>query len=197
MRDGVRDRVRGGSKVARRGARVRDRVAHQELQRARRRAHDDVPRRLTCRCSVAWLHVRGVQPFDLSRSTSIPKVARVEVTFLRADALALRPGEAATHAIELLPLAMLFRRGHRIRVSLAGADVDHFATSPSGGAVRSRRSRPAGRRVRARRSRSAHRPTDPVHTEWLQSAHSRRTRRTAALTRKRSAFIPQSLRMRA
>ncbi|MDB5218720.1 MAG: hydrolase [Myxococcaceae bacterium] len=54
--------------------------------------------------------------------------ARVETSFLRKDAIALAPGEVATHAIELLPLAMLFRRGHRIRLSLAGADVDHFVT---------------------------------------------------------------------
>ena len=60
--------------------------------------------------------------------------AHVEATFLRKDALALAPGEVATHAIELLPLAMLFRRGHRIRLSLAGADVDHFVTPPHGAA---------------------------------------------------------------
>jgi putative CocE/NonD family hydrolase len=57
--------------------------------------------------------------------------AHVEATFLRKDAITLAPGEVATHAIELLPLAMLFRRGHRIRLSLAGADVDHFVT-PTG-----------------------------------------------------------------
>ncbi|MBX3187667.1 MAG: CocE/NonD family hydrolase [Labilithrix sp.] len=61
-------------------------------------------------------------------------VARVEMTFLRKDALALGAHEPAVHAVELLPLAMRFRRGHRVRLSLAGADVDHFATpaGPSG-----------------------------------------------------------------
>jgi len=58
--------------------------------------------------------------------------ARAHASFLRADALRLAPGEAATHAIELLPVAMLFRRGHRIRLSLAGADVDHFAAPGAG-----------------------------------------------------------------
>ncbi len=62
------------------------------------------------------------------------RFARVKATFLRKDALALAPGEMATHAIELLPLAMLFRRGHRIRLSLAGADVDHFVTPSHGDA---------------------------------------------------------------
>ncbi|MEA2749727.1 MAG: uncharacterized protein QOI41_3870 [Myxococcales bacterium] len=54
--------------------------------------------------------------------------ARVETSFLRKDAVAIAPGTVATHAIELLPLAMSFRRGHRIRLSLAGADVDHFVS---------------------------------------------------------------------
>lgn len=53
---------------------------------------------------------------------------RVEASFLRKDALRLEPDEPAVHAIELLPLAMLFRRGHKIRLLLGGADVDHFAT---------------------------------------------------------------------
>jgi putative CocE/NonD family hydrolase len=57
-------------------------------------------------------------------------VARVEASFRRADALRLEPHQPATHVIELLPLAMVFRRGHRIRLSLAGADVDHFTAPP-------------------------------------------------------------------
>jgi hypothetical protein len=51
---------------------------------------------------------------------------RVEASFTARDALSLAPGEYATHAIELQPTAFLFRRGHRIRLSIAGADVDHF-----------------------------------------------------------------------
>jgi putative CocE/NonD family hydrolase len=60
--------------------------------------------------------------------------ARRRASFRRADALSLGPDELATHVIEMLPLAMLFRRGHRIRLSLAGADVDHFETPPSAAA---------------------------------------------------------------
>jgi putative CocE/NonD family hydrolase len=60
-------------------------------------------------------------------------LARVEVSFLRTDALAPSPTEVVTHAVELLPLAMLLRRGHRIRLSLAGADVDHFKTPAAAG----------------------------------------------------------------
>ena len=70
---------------------------------------------------------------DAESSGGAPaRPAHVEATFLRKDALKLAPGETATHAIELLPLAMLFRRGHRIRLSLTGADVDHFVTPPHG-----------------------------------------------------------------
>ncbi len=49
---------------------------------------------------------------------------------MRKDALALAENEPFTHVIELLPLAILFRRGQRIRLSLAAADVDHFVTPP-------------------------------------------------------------------
>lgn len=54
----------------------------------------------------------------------------VAASYLRRDALRLAPAERATHAIELLPLAMRFRRGHRLRLSLGAADVDHFTTPP-------------------------------------------------------------------
>jgi hypothetical protein len=56
---------------------------------------------------------------------------RVEASFAARDALGLGAGEYATHAIELQPTAFLFRRGHRLRLSIAGADVDHFR-APSG-----------------------------------------------------------------
>lgn len=55
----------------------------------------------------------------------------VEATFLRGDARTLTAGEAATHHVELLPLALRVRAGSRLRLSLGAADVDHF-TTPSG-----------------------------------------------------------------
>jgi putative CocE/NonD family hydrolase len=58
---------------------------------------------------------------------------RVEATFRRADAVRAAAGDVALHAIELLPTAMLVRRGHRLRLSLGAADVDHFATPPAPG----------------------------------------------------------------
>jgi hypothetical protein len=59
----------------------------------------------------------------------------VEASFARRDALRLEPGELVTHAIELLPFALRVRRGHRLRLSLGAADVDHFTTPPAPGPV--------------------------------------------------------------
>jgi len=52
---------------------------------------------------------------------------RVRATYLRADAQTA----PASHALELLPVAMRLRRGHRLRLVLGAADVDHF-TTPKG-----------------------------------------------------------------
>jgi putative CocE/NonD family hydrolase len=48
-------------------------------------------------------------------------------SFERADARPLVPGTAAELRFALLPTSYLFERGHRVRLALAGADVDHFA----------------------------------------------------------------------
>jgi putative CocE/NonD family hydrolase len=46
---------------------------------------------------------------------------------LRADALEVRPGEALSADIRLLPVSIVIPRGWRIRVAIAGADADTFA----------------------------------------------------------------------
>lgn len=51
-------------------------------------------------------------------------------TFRRADAMPLVPGKPAALTFDLLPISHLFRKGHRIRLAIAGADVDHFANPP-------------------------------------------------------------------
>jgi putative CocE/NonD family hydrolase len=53
-------------------------------------------------------------------------------SFERADAEPLVPGEAAELSFDLLPTSYLFRKDHRIRVAVAGADKDHFALIPEG-----------------------------------------------------------------
>lgn len=50
--------------------------------------------------------------------------------FTRADARPLTPGNVATLVFDLLPTSYVFKKGHRIRVGLAGADQDHFITLP-------------------------------------------------------------------
>jgi putative CocE/NonD family hydrolase len=51
-------------------------------------------------------------------------------SFARADAAALAPGEIAEATFDLLPTSYLFRAGHSIRLSIGGADADHFAALP-------------------------------------------------------------------
>ena len=43
-------------------------------------------------------------------------------------------GKSVRLEFDLMPTAWLFRAGHRIRLSLAGADKDTFEASPAGGA---------------------------------------------------------------
>jgi putative CocE/NonD family hydrolase len=53
-------------------------------------------------------------------------------SFKRADAKLLTPGEPDTAAFELLPTSYLFRKGHRVRLSIALSDSDHFTRIPDG-----------------------------------------------------------------
>jgi uncharacterized protein len=53
-------------------------------------------------------------------------------TFARADARPMPPGEPQLLRFALLPTAWRFSAGSRIRLSLAGADADHFVQTPHG-----------------------------------------------------------------
>ena len=44
----------------------------------------------------------------------------------------MQPGVVEEIEIALQPTSWLFRKGHRIRVALAGADRDHFERVPAG-----------------------------------------------------------------
>jgi putative CocE/NonD family hydrolase len=48
-------------------------------------------------------------------------------TYKREDAMPLVPGEVATLSFDLQPVSYLFRKGHSIRLAIAGADRDNFA----------------------------------------------------------------------
>jgi uncharacterized protein len=56
-------------------------------------------------------------------------------SFLRRDAEPLRPGEAVTLRFALYPTSILLRKGHRLRLALAGADAGLFARYPPSGAA--------------------------------------------------------------
>ena len=47
-------------------------------------------------------------------------------TYRRADAAPFAPGEVIPLTLDLLPISYQFKKGHRIRIALAGADTDHF-----------------------------------------------------------------------
>ncbi len=53
-------------------------------------------------------------------------------SFRRTDAMLLTPAEATKVSFELLPTSYLFRSGHRVRISIALADSDHFTRIPAG-----------------------------------------------------------------
>lgn len=57
-------------------------------------------------------------------------------SFLREDAAPLAPGEAVSLVLDLLPCSHLFASGHRVRLVLADADVDHFARTIAGDTAR-------------------------------------------------------------
>lgn len=53
-------------------------------------------------------------------------------SFARADSAPLIPGQPAILRFALLPTAWRFRAGHRIRLALAGADIDNYGQTPHG-----------------------------------------------------------------
>jgi putative CocE/NonD family hydrolase len=55
-------------------------------------------------------------------------------SFTRKDGMPLVPGQVTTLSFPLLPTSVLFRAGHRIRISIAGADKDSFARLPAASA---------------------------------------------------------------
>ena len=54
-------------------------------------------------------------------------------SFLRKDAEPLTPGEPARIRFSFYPTSVLLRRGHRIRIALAGADASVFQRYPANG----------------------------------------------------------------
>ena len=61
-----------------------------------------------------------------AKARTEPALSIPNRTYRRADAAPLTPGEVVPLTLDLLPVSYEFKKGHRIRVALAGADKDHF-----------------------------------------------------------------------
>jgi hypothetical protein len=51
-------------------------------------------------------------------------------SYLRADAVPMEPGNAEQIQFSLFAASLLLRKGHRVRIALAGADRDNFERLP-------------------------------------------------------------------
>ncbi len=76
--------------------------------------------------------LRGIHR-QLSAETPPYVTAKPYRTFKRTDVDPLPRGETVELTFGLLPTSVLIRRGHRIRVAIAGADRDTFARIPAHG----------------------------------------------------------------
>lgn len=76
------------------------------------------------------IHRREVDPRTLPYEPLGPPHS-----FLRQDAAPMPPGEAVTVRLSLYPTSVLLRRGHRLRLALAGADAGLFQRYPATGDV--------------------------------------------------------------
>ena len=70
----------------------------------------------------------------------------------------MTPGEVYAVTIELFPTANLFRRGHRLRLDLAGSNFPHFDVNPNSG-------EPEGSAAHPRRA------TTQVFTDGTRPSH--------------------------
>jgi putative CocE/NonD family hydrolase len=57
-------------------------------------------------------------------------------SYRKAETSPVTPGEVVVLRFGLPPVSHLFRAGHRIRLAVAGADVDNFSRTPEDGDVR-------------------------------------------------------------
>ncbi|MHA2386022.1 MAG: CocE/NonD family hydrolase [Candidatus Thorarchaeota archaeon] len=57
-------------------------------------------------------------------------------SLLRSDAVPMVPDEVAKIAFALLPISVVIKKGHRLRITLAGADSDNFPRYPETGVPR-------------------------------------------------------------
>lgn len=91
---------------------------------------EDVDERGTVRY-ITEGQLRGIHRAlkDTRRPDEAPDVP--QHSYLRADAAPLPIGEFVTLVVALQPTSVLIRRGHHIRIAIAGADADTFARIPA------------------------------------------------------------------
>src|SRR5262249_18349152 len=73
------------------------------------------------------------------------KLAAPYHSFLKKDAMPLAAGEIAELKFGLQPTSVLIKKGHRLRIAVAGADKDTFARIPAEGSPTIRVSRNKGK----------------------------------------------------
>lgn len=69
----------------------------------------------------------------VSNETNPTKLPVPYHSFLKKDAMPLKPGEVAELRFHLQPISVLVKKGHRLRVAIAGHDKDTFIRIPAEG----------------------------------------------------------------
>jgi putative CocE/NonD family hydrolase len=66
-------------------------------------------------------------------STETPPYRMLEPyhSFKRKDSMPVKPNEVMRLTFGILPTSVLIKKGHRIRIAIAGADKDTFARTPA------------------------------------------------------------------
>src|SRR5205814_9180354 len=84
---------------------------------------------------VNYLTEGGLRAIHRKLSSDQPplKILVPYHSFLKNDAMPLVPGQLAELKFGLQPTSVLIRKGHRLRIAIAGADKDSFARIPSAG----------------------------------------------------------------
>jgi hypothetical protein len=77
--------------------------------------------------TVTYISEGMLRPVQRKLSNNvIYKTLYPEQSFRKADALPYKAGETVDLTFDILPISYQIKKGHQIRVSIAGADAGHF-----------------------------------------------------------------------
>ncbi|MCW3125398.1 MAG: hypothetical protein JWO03_1056 [Bacteroidetes bacterium] len=77
--------------------------------------------------SVTYVTEGMIRPLDRKLTTKGPyKTPYPDHSYRKEDALPYKANEAVQLTFDLLPISYQFKKGHRIQISIAGADTGHF-----------------------------------------------------------------------